>query len=137
MHPFWHKLDMLPKVNHNNASQDDISSEELDLFKQVYAQAGQLSIVQLLRKLRALINPECTHVKEPEMKSTMQGRPHGKMDKSIQHEPSVFERVPLVQDNYSLTDSGLVNVDPLRSIRPTKRRKAKEKVIIYILNMTY
>ena len=87
---------MLSRVNQNNVSQDDIPSEELDLFKQVYAQAGQSNKAQLLRKLKALINPECTHVEEPEMKSTMRGRPHGKMDKSTRCEPSAFERVPSV-----------------------------------------
>lgn len=128
---------MLSKANQNNASQDDISSEELDLFKQVYAQAGKSGKTQLLRKLRALINPECTHVEEPKMKSTMRGRPHGKIDKSTRCEPSIFERVPLVQDSYSPADTGLVDVDPLRLIRLTRQRKAKEKIIVYILNFTY
>ena len=87
---------MLPRANQNNASQDDIPCKELDLFKQIYTQAGQSGKAQLLGKLRALINPECTHVEEPEMKSTMRGRPHGKIDKSTRHEPSVFERIPSV-----------------------------------------
>lgn len=71
MHPFWHKLDMLPRSNRNNISQDDIPSDELDLFKQVYTQAGQSGKAQMLRKLNALVNSECTHVEEPVMKSTM------------------------------------------------------------------
>lgn len=40
VHPYWHKLDMQPTSNHNYASHDDVYSEELDLFKQVYAQVG-------------------------------------------------------------------------------------------------
>lgn len=91
----------------------------------------------MLKKLRALINLECTHVEEPEMKSTMRGKPHGKINKSTRREPSVFKRIPSVQDSYSLADTGLVDVDPLRSIRPTRHKKVKEKVIIYILNFTY
>ena len=74
----------------------------------------------MLRKLRALINPECTHVEEPEMKSTMRGRPHGKIDKSTRRKPFAFERVPSVHDSYSPADTGLVDVDPLRLIRPTR-----------------
>lgn len=137
MHPFWHKLDMLPRANQNNASQDDIPSEELDLFKQVYAEVGQSGKTQLLKKLRVLINLECTHVEEPKMKSTMQGRSHRKMDKSTRREPSTYDRVPSVQNNYSLAGIDPVDVDSLQSIRPTRQKRAKEKVIVYILNITY
>lgn len=79
-------------LNPNHASKDDVPSEELDLFKQVYTQASQSGKAQLLRKLRMLINPEYTRVEDPKMKSTMRGRPPGKMNKSIQRKLSTFKK---------------------------------------------
>lgn len=36
VHPYWRKLDMQPTLNQNHASEDDVPSEDLNLFKQVY-----------------------------------------------------------------------------------------------------
>lgn len=71
------------------------------------------------------------------MKSTIRGRSHGKIDKSTWHEPSTFERVPSIHDSYSPVGTNPVDVDPLQSIRPTRHRKANEKVIVYILSIKY
>lgn len=40
---------MQPTSNQNNASKNDVPIEELDLFKQFYAQTDQLGKAQLLR----------------------------------------------------------------------------------------
>lgn len=98
-------------------------------MKQAYAQAGMSGKAQLLRKLRELVNLRSTHVEEPEIKSTMRGKPPEKIDKSTRHKSSVFKRVPSMQDSYSLSVTGLMDANPLQSVRPTQQRKAKEKVI--------
>jgi len=120
---------MQPTSNQNHVNEDDIYIEEFELLKQAYAQADKSSKAQLLRKLRGLVNLRSTYVEEPEIKLIMRGRPPEKIDKSTRHELSAFERVPSMQDNYSSSVTRPMDANPLQLVRPTRQRRAKEKVI--------
>lgn len=57
--------------------------------------------LQMLKKLREIVDLDSSHLNEREVKTTSRGRPHTKINTSTRREWSEFKILSSMQDSYS------------------------------------
>ena len=73
---FWRKLDLSPCVS---LQDDDIDCDvELQVFTEQFKQQTRHGKFSLLRKLREIITPSTTSIRDPAVKTNTRGRPSSK-----------------------------------------------------------